>query len=187
MVRPFSIIALSLFLIPIVCPAETLDITGDVDALDAMEAVEDIRETEETGEFEVFETSYTTIYYTHEDDLEAFLWRITGNEEINIYSYPGMAKVHVDRIVEKVQSILDMYPQRFHLKIYVHQTYDERGPIAFYSHKTHSITTFADSVTEGIFAHEVAHAVVRRYFKILPPKKIREMLSQYVDQHLWAD
>jgi len=157
------------------------------DELDAFEAIQENEELENTEEFQAFRTAYTTIFYTHEDDLQSFLWKITGDEEIDIYAYPGLAKSRVDRIVEKVQSILDMYPDRFRLKVYVYQTYDNRGPIAYYSHKTHSITTYADVVTDKVFAHEVAHAIIRSYFKILPPKHIREMLSQYVDQHLWRE
>jgi hypothetical protein len=149
-------------------------------------AVSEMTEAEEAGEFQLFKTMYASLYYLHEEDLEAFLWRITGDEEIDIYSYPVVAKSRVDRIIEKIQSVLDMYPERFHIKVYIHRRYD-RGPIAFYSHKTHSITTYADAITEKIFAHEAAHAIIRAYFKILPPKKIREMLSQYVDQHLWKD
>lgn len=153
---------------------------------DVQESIQDLKEIEESYEFQVFRTTYTTIYFIDEYDLEAFLWKITGDKDINIYSYPGIAKSRVDRIVEKVQSILDMYPARFRVDVYVHPHYD-MGPIAFFSYETNSITTFADKSTDRTFAHEVAHAVVRSYFKVLPPKTIREMLSQYVDEHLWDD
>ena len=106
--------------------------------LEAQESIQDLREIEESSEFQTFRTTFTTIYFLTEEDLEAFLWKITGNKEINIYSYPGIAKSRVDRIVEKVQSILDMYPARFHVDVYVHPHYDI-GPIAFYSYKLSSV------------------------------------------------
>ena len=141
---------------------------------------------EETQEFQSFETEYTVIYYTHEDDLKEFFWRLSGDEDIDFYTYPGFAQSRVDRIVEKVQAVLDMYPEGFRVKIYLYPEYD-RGPIAYYSYKGKSITTYADTVTEGVLAHEIAHGVVRSYFRVLPPRKIREMLSQYVDKHLWSE
>lgn len=153
-----------------------------IEAIEKKEAADEIAGIEATEEFETFLTAYTTILFTHEEDLEAFLWNVTGDEEVNIYSYPGLAKNRVDRLIEKVEAILDMYPERFHIRIYVHRQY-ERGPIAFYSHATNSITTYADAITEGTLVHEIAHAIVRAYFKVLPPAKIREMISQYVDQH----
>ena len=160
--------------------------TGKINPIEADESkktVEEITDLEATEEFETFSTVYTTIFFTHEEDLEAFLWNVTGDEDINVYSYPGLAKSGVDRLVEKVESILDMYPERFHINVYVHRKY-ESGPIAFYSHATNSITVYADTITEETLLHEIAHALTRAYFKILPPPKIREMISQYVDQHL---
>jgi len=148
-----------------------------------MATVEELEEIHEADEFEAFRAVYVTIYYTHEEDLEKFFWRITEDEEINIYSYPGIAKSRIDRIVEKIQALLDMYPEKFHFNIYVHPRYD-KGPLAFYTHKTNSITVYADNITEGVLAHEIGHALVRAYFKILPPKQIREIISQYLDEHL---
>ncbi|MCQ9206319.1 MAG: hypothetical protein NG740_00310 [Omnitrophica bacterium] len=181
-----SLLVVSLLFIqaPYSIAAETpAEDSESIEAIENKEAVEEITGLEATEEFETFSTAYTTIFYTHEEDLEAFLWNITGDQEINIYSYPGLAKNRIDRLVEKVEAILDMYPARFHIKIYVYRHY-ERGPIAFYSHATNSITTYANTSTEATLLHEIAHALIRAYFKVLPPAKIREMIAQYVDQHL---
>lgn len=136
-------------------------------------------------EFKTFRTGYATIYYLSEKDLKQFFWRISGRE-IDIHIYPGLAKNRVDRIVEKVQAILDMYPERFHIDIYLYPKYTE-GHVAFYSKKRKSITAYADKITDGVLAHEISHAVINSYFKSPPPEKVREILSQYVDRHLWAE
>ena len=130
-----------------------------------------------------FNTRYTTIYYSQQKDLKAFLWRISG-KRIDIHVYPGLAQSRVDRIVEKVQATLDMYPRKFHVDIYIKQKY-EKGEIAFYSEKDNSVTVYANKVTDGVLAHEIAHAVIKAYFRVPPPQKVREILSQYVDRHFY--
>ena len=132
-----------------------------------------------------FATEYTTIYYGDERDLSRFLQRISG-KDIDIHVYPGFAKNRVDRIIEKVQALLAMYPAGFHIDIQLLSTY-QKGPIASYSNETKSITTYADRVTESIFAHEVCQALIYAYFKSPPPKKILEILSQYVDRQFWTE
>ena len=79
-----------------------------------------------------------------------------------------------------------MYPDNFHIKISLYPQYKE-GMVALYSHKTKSITVYADRVTDGVFAHEIAHAVICNYFSEPPPRKIQEILAQYVDRYLWED
>jgi hypothetical protein len=133
--------------------------------------------------FKKFDTRFTEIYYENDDDMREFLWRISGRE-VDVYTYPGFAKSNIDRIVEKVQSLLDMYPEEFKVAIYLRPRYD-KGHIAFYSEDANSITAYADRVTQNVIAHEISHAVIYDYFPVPPPKKAQEILSQYVDRHLW--
>ncbi|MFH1753624.1 MAG: hypothetical protein ABH875_05520 [Candidatus Omnitrophota bacterium] len=132
-----------------------------------------------------FETRYTEIFYDSDEEIKSFFWRI-GGKEIDIYAYPGFAKSRVDRIIEKVQSLLDMYPDGFKVAIYLRREY-ESGHIAFYRQEDRSITVYADRVTENVLAHEISHAVIHAYFGVSPPQKAQEILSQYVDKHLWSD
>lgn len=138
------------------------------------------------GDYKIFKTKYTTIYYNQDQDLSSFLWRIGGIKEVDIHTDFTLAKNRIDRIVSQVEAILDMYPERFHIDIYISAEYKE-GSIAFYSHKTKSITVFVDRITDGVLAHEIAHAVINSYFSIPPPKRIQEILTQYVDRHLWEE
>lgn len=137
------------------------------------------------GEFRIFTTDYTTIYYIKKSDISLFLWRISG-EKIDIQSYPAFAKSRIDRIVEHVQALLDMYPENFSIKIYIYPKY-RSGKIAFYSRETKSIIVFADRINEAILAHELSHAIIDAYFKISIPNKVSEILCQYVDKHLWFE
>jgi len=43
----------------------------------------------------------------------------------------------------------------------------------------------AGDVHEGILAHEFAHAVIDSYFAVRPPRATAEILSRYVDEHLY--
>ena len=82
--------------------------------------------------------------------------------------------------------ILDMFPSNFRVKIELRGGYIE-GKIALYNNSENKIVVYADKVTDGVLAHEVAHVVICRYFVSVPPPKIQEILAQYVDTHLWTD
>lgn len=103
-----------------------------------------------------------------------------------------------DRIFQKVEKILDMYPRKIKLtvKIYENQARlddayaqifgyaDEKQRISYYVHKYTTIYTTQKVISHGVLAHEMGHAVADHYFLILPPEKIKELLSQYVEMHL---
>lgn len=132
------------------------------------------------------ETQYSTVHYSDNTELNDFLWRITG-QKMTGTSVFGMTRSRVDEIVERVQSLLDMRPPAFRFNIYLKKTHDG-GTIAYYSHETRSITAVASRVTDGVLAHEIAHAVMNAYFNPPPPpEKSQEILAQYVDQHLWSE
>jgi len=133
----------------------------------------------------IFKTAYTDIYYNDEADLKTFLWRISGKRFI-FPSDLDAAESSVDRIIERAESILDMQPDHFRIKLELYPKYED-GMIAFYSYKKNSITIYTDRVTDGVFAHEVSHSVICNYFDEPPPAKVQEILCQYVDRHLWSD
>jgi len=132
-----------------------------------------------------FPTQYTVIYYNDDKDLSDFLWRISGKRP-NFTESLQLFKPKVDRLIRRVQDVLNMYPNNLSVKIYIYPEY-KSGDIAVYSFKTNSIRVYADRITDGIFAHEIAHAIISNYFKEPPPRKVQEILAQYVDKHLWSD
>jgi len=145
-----------------------------------------------------YKTDKTTIHYNKESDLYRFAEKISSGRNTN-FPYKGVGsstRSKVDRIVYKVETLLDMYPLNFHFDIYLYPTYLElvevyRGmgimgttPVAFYSPRAETIYISLDELNAGVFAHEVAHAVINRYFPTPPPARMQEILAQYVDKHL---
>jgi len=130
-------------------------------------------------------THYADISYGNDNALREFIFKVSGKKVI----FPGdfaMAKSRIDKFVDRVQSILDMKPADFRVKIVLKGNYAE-GDIAYYKHSENSITVYTGQVTDGIFAHELAHAIVCKYFATPPPRKVQEIMAQYVDKHLWED
>ena len=130
------------------------------------------------------QTQFTTIRYTQDAALSDFFWRIRG-QRVTVPSGTERAGAWVDELVARVEALLGMYPDAFHLTIILQPTYQD-GPIAFYTHHQRSVTVAADRVTDGVLAHEIAHAVISAYFDGPLPKPMQEILAQYVDRHLWG-
>jgi len=139
----------------------------------------------ETSSFHRFKTQYADISYVNQDALKAFLWRITG-KKFTLAGDEGFARSRVDRIISRVMDVLDIHPESLQINIKLWSSYKE-GKIATYTRSTNTIVIYANKVTDGIFAHEAAHAIIASYFKVPPPEKVQEILAQYVDRHLWDD
>lgn len=133
-----------------------------------------------------FRTKYTTIHYADDKDFSDFIWRI-GGEKFDASGSEALASSRIDRIVERVEAILDMQPRRFHVDVYLHRGEPEKNRVAFYERRGGGIYISVDNASDGVFAHEIAHAVINRYFKTPPSSKIQEILTQYVDRYLWSD
>jgi hypothetical protein len=149
-----------------------------------------------------YETKYSTIYYTDDSDLINFTGKISAGFQLFGESQeknPLLAKNRVDRIVERVRQLLDMYPPEFRFNIYIYKSYQDmelkylgmgnfgKSPIAFYSHKKRAVYLSLSHITDGILAHEIAHAVINFFFAVPPPARMQEILAQYVDRHLWSE
>lgn len=148
-----------------------------------------------------YETDYATIYYTRTRDLNRFAKNI-GNSFLSFgesqKKNPMLARNRVDKMVESVRRLLDMYPSDLHFNIYVYPNFYEleakykgmgmlnKTPVAFYSHRERAVYLSAPDITDGVLAHEIAHAVINSFFLVPPPEKTQEVLARYVDEHLWA-
>ncbi|MEW6571046.1 MAG: hypothetical protein AB1390_07715 [Nitrospirota bacterium] len=147
-------------------------------------------------------TRYTTIVYETEDQLRRF------NREIRLgrLSYLMRDKVSItmgdevrnkiDVIVERVQSILEMFPREMTFKLIllssdseVRATFKNRygknvDYVAFYSPKEKTVFVSIKDVEMGVLAHEIAHVVIDQYYGVPTPAKLHEILAQYVEMHL---
>ncbi len=133
-----------------------------------------------------FQTKYATIHYAEEKDIDDFIWRL-GGQKREFVSAPEMASYRIDRLVDRVQAILDMWPRNFRITVYLHRGALTAQKVAYYEKETKIIHVAVDYMSDGVLAHEIAHADIEQYFPTPPPSKMQEILAQYVDQHLWND
>ena len=133
-----------------------------------------------------FKTNFTTVYYSDEKDMDDFIWRL-GGRRMELAADKELVSNRIDRLVERVETILDMQPKDFRIKIYLHRGLVDSGRVAFYDYKTKSIHISVDYATDGVTAHEMAHALINYHFQTPLPDKVQEILTQYVDRYLWND
>ena len=134
-------------------------------------------------DLKTLKTRFTSIRYTEDSQISAFFWRISGRRLDPVESR-GLASNRVDELVERVEALLEMYPSGLKFEILLVPRHVD-GPHSTYSHKTGRVTAYLDRLTDGVLAHEIAHAVICAYFVTPPPEKTQEVLAQYVDKHLW--
>ena len=132
-----------------------------------------------------FKTNYSTIHYSQDKDIDDFLWHL-GGQRLDIARDATVASNRVDRIVERVEAILDMRPEDLKFDIYLHRAPLKGNRVAFYDNAAKSVHVSIENATDGIVAHEIAHVIINKYF-VSPPSKIQEILTQYVDKYLWSD
>jgi len=147
------------------------------------------------------ETRYARVVFNDEADLYEFGRSLGGPGSMASRENPNLhahVKESVDRIVFRVKVLLDMHPElRFTVLIHptdraLREAYKGLGamgdpPVAFYSHRSRTIHVGLRDAAPGVFAHEVAHAVINSYFTVPPPAQMQEILAQYVDRHLLED
>jgi hypothetical protein len=156
----------------------------------------------------VYQTKYAAISYVEEKDLHTFTRNTASGFSFLRESperNPLLVRTQVDKIVETIFSLLDMHPLNLRFGITLYRTKEEvsiayykaseganayngqrtanAAPIAFYSHRTRNIAVATDNITDGILAHEIAHAVISAYFAVPPPARMQEILAQYMDKH----
>lgn len=136
----------------------------------------------------VFNTRQTTIHYQNDQEMDDFVWRL-GGARLEFKNDRDLTSTRIDRIIERVESILDMWPPSFHIDIYLHAGALEaqKNKAAYYEYKTRSIHVSVIYISDGVIAHEIAHAVIHQYFPTPTPSKTQEILAQYVDAQLWND
>lgn len=102
----------------------------------------------------------------------------------------------IDVIVEKVETVLDMYPDDMKFKIVIRES--TRGVqkeferiyhikvdyLAFYSPVEDTAFYSAKNITLRVVSHEIGHVVAEKYFVVSPPVKIHEVLAQYAEMHI---
>jgi hypothetical protein len=153
-----------------------------------------------------FHTKYLKLRYQSVADLKKFDGRIDYSSQGSSFSSfiggssskKGFRKkmaAKLNALVEKVQLILDMRkPIKITVNIYPDKTalHDEYFQIyktskklrAWYIFEYNTIYINAKDLSEGMLAHECAHAIVDHFLAVRPPRATAEILARYVDGHL---
>ncbi len=138
----------------------------------------------------------TTLLYDFDDEL--YLGRQLGRmvKQMRSVSRQDDIKNKIDLVVEKVETVLDMFPAKIHFTIVllpsrkdVQRIYREKynkkvDHIAYYSLREKTIYIAVDDASLRVFSHEVAHVVVDHFFEVRPPYRIHEVLAQYAEEHV---
>jgi len=159
---------------------------------------------ENNEEWAVMETEFFTVFYPKEIDIKRINRRIDTRfidvdlpDSLPSKRHPEQLLAYkFDQIFRKAEKILDMYPRGIHVNVRIYQSPEELPKIgdgitrgvnratSFYIHKQITIYTTVKNISEVVLSHEIAHSIIDHYFVILPPRKIQELLANYVETHL---
>lgn len=152
---------------------------------------------------EELKTRYATVRY---DDInllqkfndEIYLGRQLSQQLHQQKAFTIQDELHnkLNLIVEKVETVLDMFPTQLYVTIVLLpsskevqavylQKYGKRvNHVAYYSLSEKTIYLSVDDVNLKVLAHEIGHIVADHYFQVRPPYKIHELLAQFAEEHI---
>lgn len=102
----------------------------------------------------------------------------------------------LDIIIEKAETLLDMFPPNLHITIVLLPTrkdvaaiYKQKygkdvNHIAYYSLKEKTIYVSVDNASLRVITHEIGHALVDHYFDVRPPYTMHELMARFAEQHI---
>ncbi len=156
-----------------------------------------------TASSQDLQTRYATVQYAdtnllHDFDDELYLGRQLSRmlKGMRSVSRQDDIKNKIDLVVEKVETVLDMFPAKIHFTLVllptrkdVQRIYREKynksaDHIAYYSISEKTMYIAVDDASLRVFSHEVAHMIVDHYFEVRPPYRIHEVLAQYAEEHV---
>lgn len=149
------------------------------------------------------ETRYTTVIYEDIGVLRKFNKKLKMGSLSYLISGKKSETVEdevrnkIDLIVEKVETVLDLFPDNLKFVIEIHESTkgvndaymriygSEVDYIAFFSPTENTVFYSAKNVTLRVVTHEIGHVVVEKhYYPVSTPVKIHEMLAQYAEMHI---
>jgi len=148
------------------------------------------------------QSRYVTLKYSSKELLRSFddqiylgssLGRMMPKSTVTVED-EVLAKVNL--VVEKAETVLDMFPNNLHFtmvlvsdsdevsKVYYRLYHRNVNYLSFYSLSKKTIFISVDDANLHILAHEIGHAIVDHYFKVRPPYNIHELMAQFVEKHI---
>jgi len=150
------------------------------------------------------QSRYVTLLYADQVILQDFNSNLELNGKLdyamrqkNVITVADEVLAKSDIIIEKVQIVLDMFPDNYHIQLVLLPTvadvaavYKQKygkdvNHIAYYSISEKTIYISVVDACLRVLAHEVGHSVVDHYFQqIRPPYNIHELMAQFAEQHV---
>ncbi len=146
---------------------------------------------------------YVTISYGDREVLQEFNENLQLSRKLsyatrkkNVVTVGDEVLAKADIIIEKVQVVLDMFPDNYHIRLVLlpddsdvarvyKQKYGKRvDHIAYYSISEKTIYISADDTRLRVLAHEIGHSIVDHYFQVRPPYNIHELMAQFAEKHV---
>jgi len=146
---------------------------------------------------EKIKTRYAIFFFQNHDQLEEFNDNLRVGKQLyylvkkrKARTVADEVKNKIDVIVEKVQTILEFYPDELKFRIHLYEKvkdvkksyqkiYGRKGPyVAFYSPRNNSVYISVEDAGLKVFAHELAHVVIENYYTVPTPPKIHEFLAR---------
>ncbi len=145
---------------------------------------------------------YATLSYPNREVLQEFNDNLRLNRKLNYAMRKNVVTVSdevlakIDILIEKVQIVLDMFPDYYHVNLVLlpddddvarmyKRKYGKRvDHIAYYSLSEKTIYISVDDTRLRVIAHEIGHSVVDHYFKVRPPYTIHELMAQFAEKHV---
>ncbi len=154
--------------------------------------------------FSVFAKSFSSRHFNVEfiekTDVYKLFERIslnTANYEFHLSENKDIETAlinNLDQIYLEVCAALDIHMESFMINLKVFSSrlslgdalfslYGKRMDAlpSFYFFETNTIYISLEDITAGMFAHEVAHALISHYFVVPPPQRIQEILAGYAE------
>ena len=148
------------------------------------------------------QSRYVTLEYSNKEIIREFneeleltnsLTRVMRKSTVTMED-EVMAKI--DIIIEKAESVLDMFPNNLHMTIILlptsadiarvfYQKYQKNvNYLSFYSLSEKTIYISVDDTNLQVLAHEIGHAIVDHFFNVRPPYNIHELMAQFTEKHI---
>lgn len=149
------------------------------------------------------QTRYATLHYDNDEQLQALNRELLLGGELSwqlrrrsLVTVQDEVAAKIDILVEQVQTVLEMYPERLAFIILLFS--DEKAAqaelarrhgervdfISFYSRRDNTLYLSVKHARLKVVAHELGHVVVQHFSKNSMPNKIHELLAQYAASHI---
>lgn len=146
---------------------------------------------------------YVTLVYSDKELLHDFKEQLILGRKLRyhlanrtIITIEDEILAKLDTIIEKAETVLDMFPDKLHITVVLLPSKVEVGAmyfakygkkanhIAYYSLQEDTIYISVDDAKLRVIAHEIGHAIVDQYFQVRPPYTIHELMAQFTEKHI---